>query len=142
MENISKPLPLAAGICALPLAVPPYSPWVAPYPRPWSRILTGVKTEHLCPQWIWACRVEQAEKIKFWGGVYYLLTADGRINYIGRSNNMNPRIEIHRSRRKIPFDYVAILYVEDKALQTVREREAIRYFRPPYNQMHNPDYVK
>lgn len=55
---------------------------------------------------------------------------------------MNPRIEIHRSRRKIPFDYVAILYTEDKALQTVREREAIRYFRPPYNQMHNPDYVK
>lgn len=72
-------------------------------------------------------------------GVYYLISADLEIVYVGQSMRLKNRIYSHINKGEISFKWFA--YIECWVLhhQSEQEKEAIVALKPKYNVKYHPD---
>lgn len=66
-------------------------------------------------------------------GVYFLLSSDSIILYVGRSKNLYSRIKVHRADPDKQFSHVSVLIIEDKRKTELTESAMIKLHKPLYN---------
>lgn len=66
-------------------------------------------------------------------GVYFLLSSESVILYVGRSKDLYSRIKVHRADPEKQFNHVSVLIIEDKRKTELTESSMIKLHKPIYN---------
>jgi predicted GIY-YIG superfamily endonuclease len=72
------------------------------------------------------------------GAVYGILSDEGRVIYIGQTDNLQERMADHRTNRRHCLhrhspSWVVVEVISDEASRRDREHQLIDYFDPPCN---------
>jgi excinuclease UvrABC nuclease subunit len=83
---------------------------------------------------------EQRQALPECSAVYFLLSTDGEVVYIGRTRNLSNRFTRHHRRTQFESLKIAWLRVSVDELKDV-EQSAIALFRPRLNNSASPDFT-
>ena len=95
-----------------------------------------VNLEEINPQFLPSIFVLQRSELPKISWIYFVLSKNGKVNYIGRTNNLKKRWQVHHILDQFKEDVeakIAWLEVSDRSLLPEIEKALIKWFKPSLN---------